>query len=74
MINNTLNISPVLAREIAQQEAGVRNASFMKQRLNVEGGLNVYELTFRAESMDYVCYIDADSGEVLGFDCWPVAA
>lgn len=72
--NAALHISPVRAREIAMREADAANAVFAAQRLEEDGERYIYELDFTANFMDYICYIDAENGEVLGFSAMPSAA
>lgn len=63
-----LNISPIEARRIALAEAHVDAAAFTS--VTLDGAL--YELEYETEEMRYTAYVDAESGEVLGFDCAPV--
>ncbi len=70
--NLILNISPMQARRLALAEAGVSSAAFTSQRLERSGAGALYELEYETGEMRYTCYIDAGSGECLGFDFAPI--
>ncbi len=75
MMNNTIiNISPAEARRIALKEAGTKSGQFVYQKLLNEPGKATYQLDFVTDFMSYTCYVNADCGEVVGFDYMPTVA
>lgn len=68
MTENILTISPIDARLAALKEADITSARFTE--IHLDGSL--YELKYETEEMRYTAYVDAESAEVLGFDCEPV--
>ena len=68
-LNNTAAaVTAEAARAAALRETGVINAEFSRCEL-ADG---VWELSFDSNELRYDCYVDAESGEVLGVDFRPV--
>ena len=75
MMNNTIiNISPAEARRIALKEAGTKKGEFVYQTLLNDRGNATYQLDFVTDFMCYTCYVNAECGEVVGFDYMPTVA
>lgn len=75
MMNNTIiNISPAEARRIALKEAGAANGEFVYQKLMSDHDRSIYQLDFVTDFMSYTCYVNANCGEVIGFDYMPNVA
>ena len=58
----------------ALREAGLDRAAFSALSLCADGQRSLYELDFFSEEMEYCCFVDAETGEVAGFDSRPRAA
>ncbi len=56
------------AKQIALKKAGLTTAVFTEAKTDVENGVKVYELEFRANGYEYDCEINAKTGAVLDFD------
>lgn len=69
-LNNTAAaaVTAEAARAAALRETGVISAEFSRCEL-ADG---VWELGFDSNELRYDCYVDAESGEVLGVDFRPV--
>lgn len=73
-MNQHFYISSDEARRIALQEAGAADADFHVQELRFESGHGLYELDYSTDYMEYCCYVNAETGNVVGFDYQPRVA
>lgn len=62
-------VSPAEAMKSAKQSVGVGEHEEMESSISCREGL--YEIRLRTSFMSYELYIDAESGELLGFDSTP---
>jgi uncharacterized membrane protein YkoI len=74
MERKTYIIGKEKARGIALHEAGVTSADFSNDRLEYNAGHALYELDYATDYMEYCCFVNAETGEVMGFDFRPRAA
>jgi uncharacterized membrane protein YkoI len=72
-MNRSDYIGPDEARRIALREAGIGGAAFELQILHEEAPQSLYQLEYFSEDMSYCCFVNAVTGEVIGFDCRPRA-
>ena len=58
------------AKEIALNHAGFteNNVTFVKLKTDIDNGINVYDIEFINNNMEYEYEINAVSGEILSFD------
>ena len=68
------NISSVEAQSVALRAAGIASADFHEKNYYLKSGYGLYELDYSTDYMEYCCYINAETGEVVGFDCEPRVA
>ena len=68
MNTTTYNISADAARLLALREAGLTGAEF--QSVSCDG--RYWELEFTADELYYTCYVDAETGEVVGLSSEPM--
>ncbi|MDD3230830.1 MAG: PepSY domain-containing protein [Oscillospiraceae bacterium] len=73
-MNHHFYISSDEACKIALQEAGEVSATFHVQELHFEKGHGLYELDYTTDYMEYCCYVNAETGDVVGFDYQPRVA
>ena len=62
-------IDPQVAVAAAVLYGNLRNREVLSADVSYADGL--YEVLLHSEWMDYVCYVDASNGEVLGFQSQP---
>ena len=58
-------ISAERAKQIALSHAGVGGANFIKAELDTDDGVQVYEIEFKVENVEYEYDINAISGEII---------
>jgi len=58
-------ISADRAKQIALSHAGVGGANFIKVELDTDDGVQVYEIEFKVENVEYEYDINAISGEII---------
>jgi hypothetical protein len=62
------------ARRIALREAGLERAAFSAQAVCEEPRQRLYQLDYTSDYMEYCCFVNAGTGEVVGFDSRPRVA
>ena len=69
-INPTTNISLERAKEIALQNAGLESnqVSFKKVKLDIDDGIQKYEVEFYSNGKEYDYEIDANSGDIISYE------
>lgn len=69
-INPTTNISLERAKEIALQNAGLESnkVSFKKVKLDIDDGIQKYEVEFYYNNKEYSYEIDANSGNIISYE------
>lgn len=72
-MNRSDYIGQAEARRIALKEAGIGGAAFSLQTLHEKAPQSLYQLEYSTEDMSYCCFINARTGEVVGFDYRPIA-
>ena len=59
------NISAERAKQIALSHAQVSGASFTKVELDIDDGVSVYDIEFKAGNVEYDYEINAASGAII---------
>ena len=59
------NISAERAKQIALSHAGVSGASFTKVELDIDDGISVYDIEFKAGNIEYDYEINAANGAII---------
>lgn len=69
-IGSTTNISLERAKEIALQNAGLESnqVSFKKVKLDIDDGIQKYEVEFYSNGKEYDYEIDANSGDIISYE------
>lgn len=69
-IGATTNISLERAKEIALQNAGLESSqvSFKKVKLDIDDGIQKYEVEFYYNNKEYSYEIDANSGDIISYE------
>ena len=69
-LDNTSNISLERAKEIALQNAGLESnqVSFKKVKLDIDDGIQKYEVEFYYNNKEYSYEIDANSGNIISYE------
>lgn len=64
-------ISEKDARQTALNEAHIEKADFVKISLEKSMGMDLYQIDYCTDFMEYCCCVDAETGKAVGFDCRP---
>ena len=69
-VNSVVNISEEQAKEIALKHAGITSdqVSFIKFGVDVDNGIQIYEVEFYYNNREYSYEINANTGEILSYE------
>ena len=69
-VNSTVNISEEQAKEIALKHAEVTSdkVSFIKVEMDVDNGIQKYDIEFYYNNVEYSYEIDANTGDILSYE------
>lgn len=69
-INSAVNISEEQAKEITLKHAGVTSdqVSFIKVEMDLDNGIQKYDIEFYYNNIEYSYEIDANTGDILSYE------